>query len=106
MLRASAPSAPPAPTKAKRRHPSSGSLNQTWLWTGSKGIDYEGSYAFNGWFYGDDDPFFSTAAIQAEEVPERRRLPHAVHHPGHPRQQLDRHLASAERPAGSESLHR
>jgi prepilin-type N-terminal cleavage/methylation domain-containing protein/prepilin-type processing-associated H-X9-DG protein len=56
------PSAPPAPSKARRRHPSSGSLNQTWLWTGSKGIDYEGSYVFNGWFYGDDDPYFSTPA--------------------------------------------
>ena len=54
------PSAPSAPTKAKRRHPTSGSLNQTWLWTGSK-FDYEGSYCFNGWFYGDDDPYFSTA---------------------------------------------
>lgn len=54
------PSAPSAPSKAKRRHPNSGSVNQTWLWTGSKGIDYEGSYAFNGWFYGDDDPYFST----------------------------------------------
>ncbi|MCP5519083.1 MAG: type II secretion system protein [Verrucomicrobiales bacterium] len=55
------PSAPPAPTKAKRRHPSSGSVNQTWLWTSSRGVDYEGSYAFNGWFYGDDDPYFSSA---------------------------------------------
>jgi prepilin-type N-terminal cleavage/methylation domain-containing protein/prepilin-type processing-associated H-X9-DG protein len=54
------PTAPPAPSKARRRHPSSGSLNQTWLWTGSKGIDYQGSYVFNGWFYGDDDPYFST----------------------------------------------
>ena len=54
------PAAPPAASKAKRRHPSSGSLNQTWLWTGSKGFDYEGSYVFNGWFYGDDDPYFST----------------------------------------------
>ena len=33
------PSAPPAPTKAKRRHPNSGSLNQTLLLTGSRGID-------------------------------------------------------------------
>lgn len=56
------PAAPPATSKAKRRHPSSGSLNQTWLWTGSKGFDYEGSYVFNGWFYGDDDPYFSTPA--------------------------------------------
>jgi prepilin-type N-terminal cleavage/methylation domain-containing protein len=55
------PAAPSASSKAKRRHPSSGSLNQTWLWTGSKGFDYEGSYVFNGWFYGDDDPYFSTA---------------------------------------------
>ncbi len=54
------PSAPSASSKSKRRHPSSGSVNQTWLWTGSKGFDYEGSYVFNGWFYGDDDPFFST----------------------------------------------
>ena len=54
------PSAPPAAVKSKRRHPNSGSLNQTWLWTGSKGIDYEASYTFNGWFYGDDDPYFST----------------------------------------------
>ncbi|HOY60155.1 MAG TPA: type II secretion system protein [Verrucomicrobiota bacterium] len=61
------PAAPSAPTKAKRRHPSSGSLNQTWLWTGSKGIDYEGSYAFNGWFYGDDDPFFSTAEYKPKK---------------------------------------
>jgi prepilin-type N-terminal cleavage/methylation domain-containing protein/prepilin-type processing-associated H-X9-DG protein len=61
------PAAPPAPTKSKRRHPSSGSLNQTWLWTGSKGIDYEGSYAFNGWFYGDDDPFFSTAQYKPKK---------------------------------------
>jgi prepilin-type N-terminal cleavage/methylation domain-containing protein/prepilin-type processing-associated H-X9-DG protein len=61
------PSAPPAPSKAKRRHPSSGSLNQTWLWTGSKGIDYEGSYAFNGWFYGDDDPFFSTTQYKPKK---------------------------------------
>jgi prepilin-type N-terminal cleavage/methylation domain-containing protein/prepilin-type processing-associated H-X9-DG protein len=61
------PAAPPAPTKAKRRHPNSGSLNQTWLWTGSKGIDYEGSYAFNGWFYGDDDPYFSTAQYKPKK---------------------------------------
>jgi prepilin-type N-terminal cleavage/methylation domain-containing protein len=54
------PSAPSAAVKSKRRHPNSGSLNQTWLWTGSKGIDYEASYTFNGWFYGDDDPYFST----------------------------------------------
>jgi prepilin-type N-terminal cleavage/methylation domain-containing protein/prepilin-type processing-associated H-X9-DG protein len=54
------PAAPSAPTKARRRHPTSGSVNQTWLWTSSKNIDYEGSYAFNGWFYGDDDPYFST----------------------------------------------
>ncbi len=55
------PVAPPAAKKARRRHANSGSLDQTWLWTGSKGIDYEGSYVFNGWFYGDDDPYFSTA---------------------------------------------
>ncbi|MBL9134567.1 MAG: type II secretion system protein [Verrucomicrobiales bacterium] len=55
------PAAPSAASKGKRRHPNSGSLNQTWLWTGSKGFDYEGSYVFNGWFYGDDDPYFSTA---------------------------------------------
>ncbi len=54
------PSAPSASSKAKRRHPNSGSANQTWLWTSSKNIDYEGSYVFNGWFYGDDDPFFNT----------------------------------------------
>lgn len=54
------PSAPPASAKNKRRHPNSGSVNQTWLWTSSKGIDYQGSYTFNGWFYGDDDPYFST----------------------------------------------
>jgi len=56
------PTAPPAAKKNKRRHPASGSLNQTWLWTGSKGFDYEGSYVFNGWFYGDDDPYFSSAS--------------------------------------------
>lgn len=56
------PAAPPAVAKNKRRHANSGSVNQTWLWTGSKGFDYEGSYVFNGWFYGDDDPYFSTAA--------------------------------------------
>jgi prepilin-type N-terminal cleavage/methylation domain-containing protein/prepilin-type processing-associated H-X9-DG protein len=55
------PSAPPAPSKARRRHPVSGSVNQTWLWTSSRNIDYEGSYCFNGWFYGDDDPYFSTS---------------------------------------------
>jgi prepilin-type N-terminal cleavage/methylation domain-containing protein len=55
------PSAPPATRKNKRRHANSGSLNQTWLWTSSRGRDYEGSYVFNGWFYGDDDPYFSTA---------------------------------------------
>jgi prepilin-type N-terminal cleavage/methylation domain-containing protein/prepilin-type processing-associated H-X9-DG protein len=55
------PAAPSAPKKSARRHANSGSVNQTWLWTGSKGIDYEGSYVFNGWFYGDDDPYFSTA---------------------------------------------
>jgi prepilin-type N-terminal cleavage/methylation domain-containing protein/prepilin-type processing-associated H-X9-DG protein len=55
------PSAPPASRKARRRHANSGSLDQTWLWTGSKGFDYEGSYVFNGWFYGDDDPYFSSA---------------------------------------------
>jgi prepilin-type N-terminal cleavage/methylation domain-containing protein len=54
------PAAPPAATKAKRRHANSGSVNQTWLWTSSKNIDYQGSYCFNGWFYGDDDPYFST----------------------------------------------
>lgn len=61
------PAAPPAPSKAKRRHANSGSVNQTWLWTGSKGFDYEGSYAFNGWFYGDDDPFFSSAPYKAKK---------------------------------------
>jgi type II secretory pathway pseudopilin PulG len=55
------PAAPPAASKNKRRHSSSGSLNQTWLWTSSKGIDYQGSYVFNGWFYGDDDLFFNSA---------------------------------------------
>ena len=55
------PSAPPAAKKSRRRHGNSGSLDQTWLWTSSKGIDYQGSYVFNGWFYGDDDPYFSTA---------------------------------------------
>jgi prepilin-type N-terminal cleavage/methylation domain-containing protein/prepilin-type processing-associated H-X9-DG protein len=54
------PSAPPAASKTKRRHPNSGSVNQTWLWTSSRNIDYQGSYCFNGWFYGDDDPYFST----------------------------------------------
>jgi prepilin-type N-terminal cleavage/methylation domain-containing protein/prepilin-type processing-associated H-X9-DG protein len=54
------PAAPPAASKARRRHPSSGSVNQTWLWTSSRNIDYQGSYCFNGWFYGDDDPYFST----------------------------------------------
>ncbi len=61
------PSAKPAASKARRRHPNSGSLNQTWLWTGSKGFDYEGSYAFNGWFYGDDDPYFSTAQYRSKK---------------------------------------
>jgi prepilin-type N-terminal cleavage/methylation domain-containing protein/prepilin-type processing-associated H-X9-DG protein len=61
------PAAPPAPTKAKRRHPSSGSVNQTWLWTSSKNIDYQGSYCFNGWFYGDDDPYFSSAAFKSKK---------------------------------------
>lgn len=78
------PSARPAATKAKRRHPSSGSVNQTWLWTGSKGFDYEGSYAFNGWFYGDDNPYFSTAAYKPKKYrnetdcpgqPPRRSFP-------------------------------
>ncbi|MBM3834715.1 MAG: type II secretion system protein [Verrucomicrobia bacterium] len=54
------PSAPSASKKSLRRHSASGSVNQTWLWTSSKNIDYEGSYAFNGWFYGDDDPYFSS----------------------------------------------
>lgn len=61
------PAAPPAPTKAKRRHASSGSVNQTWLWTSSKNIDYQGSYCFNGWFYGDDDPYFSSAAFKSKK---------------------------------------
>ncbi|HAB15529.1 MAG TPA: type II secretion system protein [Verrucomicrobiota bacterium] len=61
------PSAPPAAKKSKRRHGSSGSLDQTWLWTGSKGYDYEGSYVFNGWFYGDDDPYFSTPAYKPKK---------------------------------------
>jgi prepilin-type N-terminal cleavage/methylation domain-containing protein/prepilin-type processing-associated H-X9-DG protein len=61
------PAAPPAPTKAKRRHPTSGSVNQTWLWTSSKNIDYQGSYCFNGWFYGDDDPYFSSAAYKSKK---------------------------------------
>ncbi|MBM3881945.1 MAG: type II secretion system protein [Verrucomicrobia bacterium] len=61
------PAAPSAPTKSRRRHPYSGSLNQTWLWTSSRGIDYEGSYAFNGWFYGDDDPYFSTTTHRAKK---------------------------------------
>jgi prepilin-type N-terminal cleavage/methylation domain-containing protein/prepilin-type processing-associated H-X9-DG protein len=60
------PAAPSAPTKAKRRHPNSGSQNQTWLWTATK-YEYEGSYAFNGWFYGDDDPYFSTAAYKPKK---------------------------------------
>jgi len=55
------PAAPMASKKSARRHPNSGSVNQTWLWTGSKGFDYEGSYVFNGWFYGDDDPYFNSA---------------------------------------------
>ncbi len=63
------PAAPRASSKPRRRHPSSGSLNQTWLWTGSKGFDYEGSYVFNGWFYGDDDPYFSTP----EQKPKKFR---------------------------------
>lgn len=61
------PAAPPASKKSARRHPNSGSVNQTWLWTGSKGYDYEGSYCFNGWFYGDDDKYFSSPADKAKK---------------------------------------
>jgi prepilin-type N-terminal cleavage/methylation domain-containing protein len=43
---------------------------------------------------------------QTQEVQERRRLPHAVHHPGDFGRQLDRHLAAAERSARSQSLYR
>ena len=75
------PSAPPAPTKAKRRHPSSGSLNQTWLWTGSKGFDYEGSYVFNGWFYGDDDPYFNSAAHKPKKYRNETDCPNPSNTP-------------------------
>ena len=54
------PTAPSVPL-ASRRHHASGSLNQTWLWSAvPSGTRYEGSYAFNGWFYGDDDFLFNT----------------------------------------------
>lgn len=75
------PSAPPAPSKNKRRHPNSGSVNQTWLWTGSKGFDYEGSYVFNGWFYGDDDPYFSTPAQKVKKYRNEADCPNPSNTP-------------------------
>jgi prepilin-type N-terminal cleavage/methylation domain-containing protein/prepilin-type processing-associated H-X9-DG protein len=61
------PTAPSVPIAA-RRHYASGSLNQTWLWSGSAIHNrYEGSYAFNGWFYGEDDPLFTTPENKSQK---------------------------------------
>jgi hypothetical protein len=40
-----------------------GTADMTWIWTGA-GTPYEGSYIFNGWFYGTDDPFEGTDPAQ------------------------------------------
>jgi len=39
-----------------------GAADKAWVWTSSP--LYAGSYAFNGWFYGKDDPFAGTDAAQ------------------------------------------
>src|SRR5262245_50045955 len=60
---------PTAPEKLKkRRHESSGSLDEAWRWAfGKNGKEYQGSYAMNGWFYADDDPFFTSAQDKARK---------------------------------------
>jgi prepilin-type N-terminal cleavage/methylation domain-containing protein/prepilin-type processing-associated H-X9-DG protein len=60
---------PTAPEKLKkRRHDSSGSLDEAWRWAfGKYSKEYQGSYALNGWFYADDDPYFTTAADKARK---------------------------------------
>jgi prepilin-type N-terminal cleavage/methylation domain-containing protein len=68
------PAAPPAVSKSKRRHETSGSVNQTWLWRATK-FEYEGSYVFNGWFYGDDDPFFNTVEHKAKKYKNEADVP-------------------------------
>ncbi len=57
------PTAPEAPARKRPDHPASGRVDRTWLW----GTQYQGSYALNGWFYGDDDPYMNTAALKARK---------------------------------------
>ncbi len=52
------PVAPEMPTNQRKDNASSGRVNRAWLWVwGSRGIEWQGSYALNGWFYDGDDPF-------------------------------------------------
>lgn len=49
------PSAP-EPQKRVNRNPANpnyGTASETWLWTTNGNLGYQGSYAFNGWMYGD-----------------------------------------------------
>lgn len=50
------PTAPEKENLSQRRHPGSGSLNETWGWNGENRRRFEGSYALNGWMYSGDWP--------------------------------------------------
>ena len=59
------PVAPETPDSRRKDHASSGRVDRAWLWAfGSDGRRYEGSYALNGWFYAEDDPFTNGSATE------------------------------------------
>ena len=68
---------PNAPEKKKkRRHDSSGSVNETWRWASDGRNEYQGSYAINGWWYANDPYTMGTPAERAKHfvtdaTPER-----------------------------------
>jgi prepilin-type N-terminal cleavage/methylation domain-containing protein/prepilin-type processing-associated H-X9-DG protein len=52
------PVAPEMKPALRRDNASSGRVNRAWLWAwGTRAVEWQGSYALNGWFYEGDDPF-------------------------------------------------
>lgn len=52
------PVAPEMAPNKRTDNSSSGRVNRAWLWAwGSRGKEWQGGYALNGWFYDGDDPF-------------------------------------------------
>jgi prepilin-type N-terminal cleavage/methylation domain-containing protein len=52
------PTAPEMKASLRKDNPSSGRVNRAWYWAyGTRSIEWQGSYALNGWFYNGDDPY-------------------------------------------------